>query len=389
MSRRHSLSMGALFAALAFAAGQTEEPPPRLPVAPDLAAPPGIRVWLADAPAEPVVSCEGGVLVRPLSDDGPRLVLRLGEQALRWTGTGILLGETLYAGEGLEIEPQGDAPLHLDGAPYPGTLRVVPAGGRLALIILTDLESYVKSVVPGEMPSRWPVEALKAQAVAARTYALYHHLIRSGAPWDLMSTVEDQLFGGGRIPDRARRAVEMTRGEVLVHDGRLFPAFFHSTCGGHTENPMSALGKPGFDFLEGVPCPYCRGSRHETWSARITAETLERRLRDAGYDVGRPITACVAQGPQEGSARSVRLEWPGGKVVIPAVEFRRAVGRMVVRSGRFRVIREDGAWLFRGRGLGHGAGMCQYGARGMAALGKSYRDILAYYYRNTELVRLY
>jgi len=362
---------------------------PALPPAPVLAAPPVVRVWLSDAPAEPVLSCAEGVFVRPLAGDQPVLLPRLAGRRISWNERGIYFGEVLYSGDGIDFEPQGSAPIQIDGVAYAGSLRVMRAGGRLACIVRTDLEQYAMCVVRGEMPSRWPQEALKAQAVAARTYALYRVLLRTDSQWDLMSTVEDQLFGGGAVPQRVRDAVNATRGEVLSHNGGIFPAYYHSACGGETESPSRALGRPGFEFLEGVPCPYCAASGYGAWSTYLSAEDLEKRLRAAGCEVGQPITGCVVVEPDATTGRSVRIEWPGGQMVLNVAEFRRIVGRGTIRSGRFEVQPGQGGWIIRGRGLGHGVGMCQHGAREMALLGKSYREILSYYYRNTDLLRLY
>ena len=179
-----------------------------------------------------------------------------------------------------------------------------------------------------------------------------------------------------------------TRGEVLLHDGGVFPAFFHSTCGGETESPGKALGKPEYDFLEGVPCGFCADSPHYEWQTTLSAADLVSKLRAAGIAVG-AVTAVSAEEGDSRTGRTVKLVWPGGRALVPIADFRRAVGRMAIQSGKFQCRAEGDGFLFTGRGFGHGAGMCQYGCRGMARAGRLYREILMHYYRHTRIGKLY
>jgi stage II sporulation protein D len=182
--------------------------------------------------------------------------------------------------------------------------------------------------------------------------------------------------------------VAATRGEVLLHEGGLFPAFYHSTCGGHTETPGRALGKPEYDFLEGVPCGFCTDSSHYEWQTTLSAADLVAKLTAAGIAVS-AITSVTAEEGDPRTGRLVKLGWLGGRTLVSVVDFRRAVGRMAILSGKFQCSDEGGDFRFTGRGFGHGAGMCQYGARGMARAGRMYREILMHYYRNTEIGKLY
>ena len=371
-------------------AAASETPRPILPLPPKLTRPPELRVWLAEASAEPELQSTGPCLLRPLGADGTgEIVLSLGPVRVRLDKATIVLGKRRYERKLLELLPRDKTVLKVDGKPYPGRLRLLHLGKRLAVINCLDIETYLVGVLGGEMPQSWPLDALKAQAVAARTYALYYRRTRGKMAWDLTSTVEDQVYHGHRPSRRIRKAVWATRGQVLLHRGRLFPAFFHSTCGGGTESPAKALGRAGFAFLEGVPCPYCRDSKYYTWSAKITAREMCRRLKAAGIEVGAPVGGVRSLMSGGATPRVVRVTWAEGAVDVPVADFRRAVGRMTVPSGKFQCRSQDGNFVLTGRGLGHGAGMCQYGARGMAKQGKSYRQVLAHYYRNTELKKLY
>ena len=387
-------------------ATEVKPPPPPLSPAPAPPAPatikpprfehpPVIRIWLADASPAPEISCLKPCRIQPVGGMG-RNLLKLGPVKARLAPGGLQLGKEIYKCAAMEFQANAEGGLKIDGRCYYGAIRLVRAGESLAVINVVDLEQYLLGVLGSEMPHDWPRESLKAQAVAARTYALFQHLQRSGFEWDLMSTVEDQVYGGGRAKPPVAAAVAATRGEVLVHDGGLFPAFFHSTCGGQTERPGKALGKSEYDFLEGVPCEWCKASPYYEWRAFLGASDLAAKLSAAGVAAGR-ITGLTAEGAVparqteggQAGGRGVRLVWAGGEMEVPIVDFRRAVGQMTIRSGKFECRAQNGGFLFIGRGFGHGAGMCQYGCKGMAEAGYDYRRILDYYYRNAELEKLY
>jgi stage II sporulation protein D len=369
-------------------------PPPAQPALPAIIVPPKferapmVRLWLSDASATPEISCAGPCRVVVFPDEQAKRHFRIAPAKAAVVPGGIRLGDVLYKCSSLEIEAEPGAQVRIGGREYPGTIRLLRSADRVTVIVVVDAERYLLSVVGGEMPADWPAEALKAQAVAARTLAIFYHLQRAALEYDLTSTVEDQVFGAGKPKPSIVEAVGATRGEVLLHDGALFPAFYHSTCGGETESPGKALGKPEYDFLVGVPCGFCTDSSHYEWKATLSAVDLESKLKAAGIAVG-AITAVTAEEGDPRTGRMVKLDWPGGSALVPIVDFRRAVGRMEIESGKFQCRADGGDFRFTGRGFGHGAGMCQYGCRGMARVGRLYREILMHYYRNCAIGKLY
>jgi stage II sporulation protein D len=365
--------------------------PPALPaiiVPPKFERSPMVRVWLSDASATPEISCAGPCRVVVFPDEQAKRHFRLAPAKAAVVPGGIRLGEILYKCSSLEIEAEPGGQVRVGGREYPGTIRLLRSADRLTVIVVVDAERYLLSVVGGEMPADWPAEALKAQAVAARTLAVFYHLQRAALEYDLTSTVEDQVYGAGKAKPSIVEAVAATRGEVLLHEGGLFPAFYHSTCGGETESPGKALAKPEYDFLAGVPCGFCADSPHYDWRATVSSAELVSKLKAAGIAVG-AVTAVSAEEGDPRTGRMVKLDWPGGSALVPIVDFRRAVGRMEIESGKFQCRAEGGDFRFTGRGFGHGAGMCQYGCRGMARMGRLYREILMHYYRNCAIGRLY
>jgi stage II sporulation protein D len=258
---------------------------------------------------------------------------------------------------------------------------VVRSEGRvLQLINVIGLEEYLAAVLGSEMPSSFPEEALKAQAVAARTYALHKKLEAYDQPYHLGSSVLHQVYGGLKSEDaRTRAAVEATRGEVLTWELQPIEAYFHASCGGRTEEGLPALTRD-LPYLTSVSCP-CGSAAASRWQVTVPA-------RDVAETLGAPRAAELKV---EARTRTGRVEsLRAGPRLIDAVTFRRRLGYSRIKSLDFEVSKAgDDGLRFVGRGQGHGAGLCQWGARMLAAEGRSYREILAHYYPGTDLQILY
>jgi stage II sporulation protein D len=284
----------------------------------------------------------------------------------------------------------------LDGGPsrlLRGRVEVVARGGALLVVNEIPMERYLAGVVPLEMDAKtWPMEALKAQAVASRTYALFRRDARRrgggvAALYDLETSVVDQVYGGAGAEDpRAAAAVAATAGQWLTAgDGAPILAAFHSTAGGHTEASENVWGAPR-PYLVAMRCPYDRESPVYEWRAAVPIAEAERRLVAAGYPAAGLERLDVRDRTGSGRARTVVATARAGSVAVPATEVRRLLGFSRVKSTAFEVVRDGDEFRFEGRGSGHGVGMCQWGARGMALAGHDYERILDYYYPGTELV---
>lgn len=248
------------------------------------------------------------------------------------------------------------------------------------------LEDYVAGVVAGEMPAAFPPEALKAQAVAARSYALTRRIaaLAAGRRWDISTGVLAQVFHAGRPPAAARAAAAATAGEVLALGVLPVEAYFHSSCGGTTEGGAAALGRD-LPYLTAAPCGRCDVGAGSRWSARIGAKELGRLAGLRGAASGVRVVE------RTGTGRAARVEVTAGEraVSLAGADLRQRLGWSRLPSLQLEV-RADGAdFVFDGRGRGHGAGMCQWGAAGMAREGKGYAEILAHYYPGTAVVRMY
>jgi stage II sporulation protein D len=269
------------------------------------------------------------------------------------------------------------------GARAEERIRVRPEGSRK--IEDLRLEDYVAGVVAGEMPSSFPVEALKAQAVAARSYALTRKMEaqRTGKPWDISAGVLTQVYQG-RHSAAARAAADATLGEVLVLGMEPVEAYFHSSCGGRTESGKAALGRD-LPYLAPVECGFCDDAPGVRWRREFSAADLGRTAGLGGAADAVRVTART----DTGRAERVEIARGGRTAAMSAADLRQRLGFSRLPSLAFDVERTAGGFAFEGRGQGHGAGMCQHGAAGMARAGKSYREILAHYYPGTEVVKMY
>lgn len=278
--------------------------------------------------------------------------------------------------------------LRINGKGYRGITEVMVSGKGLLVINEIALEEYLVGLINSEISSKWPMEAIKAQAVVARSYALFQRESRKNLSFHLESTVLDQVYNGRDIEDgRAAAAVEATRNEILIYNGKVIQAFFHSRCGGHTEASENVwfLKLP---YLRVVECKYCAGSPFSKWEASISRRKIESLLRSGGYQVRGIMTIRPVNRYQSGRIADLEVLSESGSTFMPAVTFRKLAGYGVIRSTDFEVRPTDDNFVFTGIGNGHGVGLCQWGAKQRAEEGLSYRDILSYFYPGVGLGRI-
>jgi len=324
------------------------------------------------------------------------------------------VADTLFA---FSDDPQS-GPLMLEGKPYRGELLLYLSSGRLCAVDVVDLESYLRAVVPVELGSLTPAtfEAVKAQAVAARSYTLssYGHAPDRG--FDVFDSVEDQVYGGMAVERPVcSQAVDETRGVVAVYNGRPIRAYYCSTCGGHTASPDEVWGQAPVPYLHGVrdetdkvSRPFCRASPFYQWSEQWSGREFESMLARSlprmkpEWSAARlgPLRAMSIRGRSSSNrVACLRLEFRHGLVELNGDEIRWALRRPgsgeALRSAlltslecRLRRGRIDRVRI-QGQGYGHGVGMCQFGAIGMAQAGYSCEQILRFYYQGAQLKRYY
>ena len=282
-----------------------------------------------------------------------------------------------------------EGPLRLDGRALPGRLEVFAEGGALVAVNEVDLEQYVAAVVASEVPQGWPREALRAQAVAARTFAVAQKVAQgAGARAHLGSSVLDQVYkNAAHPPATAVEAARATSGQVLTWGAAPIAAYFSASCGGVSES-----GEAAFHLAPGAT-PYLRGGEKDgdgrEWTVRLAVSAIEDALRKAGRLQAGIRGVAVQSRTASGRAEVLALATSAGPRQLPAVELRQLLGYGRLPSLLFEVEMEGETAVFRGKGSGHGVGLCQWGARARALSGESYREILAHYYAGAEIRRMY
>jgi len=281
--------------------------------------------------------------------------------------------------------------LNLDKRSYRDILEFsAKPNNRLQIVNELDLEDYLRGVLPSETNPGWKENALKAQAVVSRTYALFKIIENHGESFAVSNDVLSQVYSGVTSEKASTNlAIEETAGEILVYEGKIFPAYFHSTCGGATTKTENAWPVKPHPALKGGSCGFCNESQHYRWKANFTEKELIAALKK----MGRPVTAILKLNAKDidesGRPRFFEIEHPSGKIKVPANDFRLAISPMKMKSVFIqRIVRDGATYQFVGRGWGHGVGMCQYGDKKMAELGYNYRQILDYYFPGAEIMRL-
>lgn len=319
-----------------------------------------------------------------------------------------------WRAESLAVRAPGG--VAVDAVAYPGTIRLRVRGSGLDAVNHVLLETYLPGVLEKELFPDWHPRAFEAQAIAARSYALFEMADRSASHYDVESTVRSQVYGGASTHPRARAAVAATRGRVLAYEGRIVPAFFSSTTGGRGQDAAVA-------FPNVADLPPLRGRDRGEWGSispswrwgpvRRDRDTLSRRLAGWGVATGHEIASlnriaaiAVTRRSRSGRPATFRVTDVGGaRYTLRCEAFRFACNHAAdgnaarglpaipsdqrLKSSDVSISGSGGAVVIRGRGYGHGVGLGQWGAQHLATAGYDARAILGFYYPGAVVTRLY
>ncbi len=314
----------------------------------------------------------------------------------------------------LEIHPLADAVQSISwgAVTWPGSITLHATANGVDVVDHVQLEEYVPGVIAKELLPAWDINAYRAQAVAARSYALVEmDRWATRRHFDVVAGERNQAFVGVTTRPQAVQGTLSTRGQVLTFDGKVVPAYYSSCCGGRGANVSESVSSnPHHDIWplrSGDHGPRlsevcCEGAKPRTWSVELRESDLRERLRawgraihsKAASGLGPIVSVQRANANSAGRAIDYVVRDADGKsFTVPAEEFRVALNRYApkgsptIRSGDFEVTRAGGGrWLLSGLGFGHGCGLCQYGAQAMARGGADYRKILARYYPGADIV---
>jgi stage II sporulation protein D len=289
-----------------------------------------------------------------------------------------------------------------DNKLYLGEIKLVSSYQSNACDVINrvELESYIKSLLANEMRSDWPIEALKAQAVAARSYAL--EKINSNEVSKLngfesfyhVENSEKHQVSGSFNDEKQRTAIasSQTKGEVLItKTGKLVPIFFHAKCGGKTLKPEMVWSNPVEGYTE-VTCPYCHETNQAQWSLELNQLDFKHNLNQIlklHYAENDKSKASMQLAPDRTYSRELNLYQSGELKAVKKAYFRKLLGRNKIRSNNFKVTKKADKLVLTGAGYGHGVGMCQHGAMALAQKGYSYQQILKHYFPHHEIKKIY
>lgn len=288
----------------------------------------------------------------------------------------------------LRFEPTPGTASWIGNRPYRGAIEVVPDSvvpGTVNAINLVMIDDYLKGVLPSEMIPDWELEALKAQAIAARSYAIANYGRRRDRGFDLFATVADQVYGGLKAEKpHTNQAVDETRWQIMTYQNRPVSAYFHASAGGMTDHIEKIWGfdapyiRPRQDYDQAAPKAH--------WRKLVPKFVLERALAPFKLGIGKLQQIRVASYTPGGRADHVLIQGSQSAVHIDAKVLRFALG---LNSTKFDVWKDKaGVFHFQGEGWGHGLGLSQWGARQMAKDGKSAHDILLHYYTGVSIQTL-
>ena len=326
---------------------------------------------------------------------------RLAVTEVRATADGIQIGRRKFRVKTLDIIPSKSPAIWINDHQYRGSIRLHRLeNGKLIAINVLPLHHYLASVVDSEMPTAFPREAREAQAIVSRTYALYQMSNRHPR-FDLFSTTRSQNYLGYQFRDRngrrlagesdsSRHVVLSTAGEVCTRNGKLIPAYYSAVCGGTTTAGSDVFRDAS--ALSSVRCGGCRDAKLYRWTTTINrataAESLKKYFRRNGKSFG-TLASITATAAGDGT-RQVYFHVGDGrrKYRLSAVTLRRDVFPSKLHSPRFDMRLAGKELQFQGRGSGHGVGLCQWGARGLALSGKKAQAIVRHYYPKTVITVL-
>jgi stage II sporulation protein D len=331
----------------------------------------------------------------------------------------VITGELVVTGEdgrelarGKRVAVRAAGGLVVDGKAYRGDIARVRSASQLALaghsyrnelelrfrkydgrpevlvVHPLDVETYVTGIVSSELPRGWPLATYQAQAVAARTFAMWQKYRRLDLPYHMESSVLDQVYGGAeREHDLARQAASSTRGLVLTSHRHLAQAYFHASCGGKTESAREGWGTE-LPYLPGSTCGACGDANRYRWSASLSLADARKAFRKL---LGADLESIeIETKTRTGRVKTAKLKGHGKTKSVSGGDLRRVLGYNALFSTAIDSLAVEGDRIvIKGRGSGHGVGLCQWGARGLALRGDSFEQILTRYYPGARLMPLY
>ena len=305
------------------------------------------------------------------------------------TNSHILIGKNKFKRRIIVLAVENNDTIEVNNNSYRGTIKIIPqTNGKFLVIEETDVESFLLGVIGSEMPASWTKNTLFAQTVAARTYVLYKKKKRDTDMYHI-NKLDLAYKGTLNENNKTREIVNKSKGVIMVYNWQIFPGYFHSTCGDHTEDVYHTFKGKSIPPLAGVPCGYCESSKYYRWQADVNKEELKSKLHKF-YKTATPFSSLRPSdlGPG-GHASTIEIHSSSKTKKIDANTFRLLIGPNKLLSTAFTVKNNGQNLELSGKGWGHGVGLCQYGAQKMGTSGFKWYEILKHYYPKIDLVKIY
>jgi stage II sporulation protein D len=320
-------------------------------------------------------------------EEHPDQKLLLNINAGREEGNPATTSKDLFINGSYQLLPSGGPAF---SANFP--LHIQRGDAAFTVIVTMPIENYVEAVLAAESGGVLEPESLKAMAVIIRTYAQKFRGRHSQDGFDFCDTTHCQVMRWDGVSSRGRAAAAATQGEVLMYHDAPAATYYHQDCGGTVAGANESWPDSIAEYLVAHPDPYCVIAGGLKWEHAIAVTEIDKALRDAGIDLPRGWASIeIATKTESGRAKRLILRGPSNpSYALSASSFRFAIGRALgwnkIRSDLYEIRNSSDQIIFSGRGAGHGVGLCQAGASEMAREGKTYREILNFYFPGTQLI---
>ncbi|ADV68729.1 SpoIID/LytB domain-containing protein [Deinococcus maricopensis] len=300
-------------------------------------------------------------------------------------GRNLTVGGQDSGSDALYLPPAANSTLEIAGRTYRGGVQLRAVNGGVQAVNVVDMEAYLRGVVPAEMPASWPQEALKAQAVIARTYAASR--VNPNAPYDVCATEQCQVYGGvAREANNSDAAINATAGQVVSYAGRAAKTFFSSDSGGFTASSAEVWGE-ALPYLVAKADPASQGPKSQ-WSMSVPYPRVAEVAARYGVRVGRVTGVQVTRASASGRPQELTLTGTSGTARLAGADAGGFVRSLGAYSTRVTFTPGADALLVAGAGSGHGVGLSQYGASGLAQQAWTHLQILGFYYPGASISAL-
>ncbi|MDR0956467.1 MAG: SpoIID/LytB domain-containing protein [Endomicrobium sp.] len=281
-----------------------------------------------------------------------------------------------------------DNKVFVNSNPYSGYLVLKKSANKINVINVLPIEDYIKGVLPKEVGVDWKMEALKTQAVVSRTYVVSNFGRHAAQGFDMCATVHCQVYGGLRTENRStNQAVTETKRKVLSYKGQFAQTVFHANCGGNTEDPKHVWNLENAQpYLKSIKCGYCYNAPYSKWEQELDIDFINKKLTNNNINIGKIKNIKIKKETSSSTVKEVEISHSKGKLILNAYKFRLNVDPWKIKSHTFSSIKKyKDKICFKGSGWGHKVGLCQWGAKGMSENGKTYKEILEYFYPGTKV----